>query len=1055
MHVCGCVVVCVCVCVCVYMHACVCFLFCFVNFLGMCVHVCVGVLCLCACMCMCMCVHVCMCRSMCSVYRCVQTPIYNIYVLLLHLTFSRACAKENLEVVEFLLSHSDSEPLRNLAGGGSLIHITCEKGNHAILQALLSHSPKMVLQRNVENNKTILHTVCSRGDLKMVETILHHVSLLTQNEEIRSKDDIDLPLNMKDNLGRTPFFIACYYGHVDIVRHFIKLKEELGAHLQLDVNATLYETSRTPLHAAVCTNSVEIVTLLLSLEDTKVDTMARPSSKTQKKLLSTIERKRHGRVLEHNSISNHSPTYIDGSAPSHTDVRMTPVSNFGSLTTGASDSDSSSVISSPRPLSPLPSTRTSSKKSVATTIIYRPARMLKFKSEDVVDGPVSKHRTTTDVSGILQGQKTILGIFEVSGGDLVLGIKGQVPGTSFHRIFMSPLAEACALGHDKMVALLLRYGAGDSDGMAYRIAHLTHNFNLMQQILAHNCTVKKKGESDKPELRLPWNEHKLPEVRGDWFTDKAFYHIPSDENTNDEVAVCAEEASKNCSRIEPQKLRRVTLKDVYLRVINLDSNSLQSLPLELFQLETIMELSFSGNMVTMLPVRGKEKEREEQDGGEGGGVGMCGWKCDQLQLLNLSHNCLIKLPPCLWQLQKLKKFCASYNSIVFFDEDSPKGKLSESLTSIDLSFNGISSTLPPFLFQFPALRKAEFNCNKLTSLPDTVWLCRSLQELTLNDNRLETLLSCDDREEQSVAGERNDGVSTIFQESAVVLTGVVEVKQHPGRLFGKQHSVYRSIKASGGTELSWVNYSAVNTESYNYSALTKLNVAKNRLEKFPEALPCLAPNLTELLISQNEIPLIDIQFVPQSLKKLVARNCKIKLIGNVIDQEVFRQVVKRCHCRNSDFHGKPCPHRTHPRLDHLNVLDLSGNRIRHFQLLHHPPYECPGTDPGEQNQEKKFQHEISSLDLLYPSLENLSLSDNDLQGLFNPNVGHQTHLKSVKLHNNPNLEKIPLEFSYLKKSKDFSELTIYGLPNLISPPIEYADAGLNHLLAYMRSCLKE
>ena len=962
---------------------------------------------------------------------------------------SRACAKDNLEVVQFLLSRSESQPLHNLASIESPIHVACQKGNHKIARALLNHSPKLMLISQAEN-KTILHAACSQGDLKLVEIILEQVRSLAQNETGRSKDDITLPPDMKDNLGRTPFFIACYYGHIEIVRQFVQLKEELGKSITLNVNASLYQTSRTPLHAAVCKNSFDIVHLLLTLEDTERSVKARPSSKTQKRLINTIMKRRHGRAMELGNPpdGHHIPTHN-----SYTDFRLTPVSNFGTgVSINSPDSDCSSGMSSVQgAASPPPASQPSVTRFTAQPSHKVPmAKTMSDAGKDDVDSDESaispKHRTATDVSGLSPSDRTMLGIFETDHGELIIEMKGKTPGKSFNQVFMSPLAEACALSHDKIAALLLAFGVGDEEGLACRIAHLALNYNLMQRILGHSCVVSKEkaDPSDspaKPGLRLIWSGKRLPELKGEWFTEKATYFISTNEQDSEETDN-GEQMTKSTGRVEPQLLKEVSLSEIHVRVIHLSSNNLRSLPLEIFLLESLTELSVSANRLVQLPVRGEEDE-------------LCGWKCKELQLLNLGNNRLTLLPSCIWELPNLKKICASHNSISFADERSiPKGELSKTLSSIDLSSNKLHPTLPSFLFNFPSLKKAYFHENKLVTLPESMWDCPTLQELMLSDNSLVSLPWCDPEAECATSG-GTFGEHAIFQQSEVVLTGVVEVKPHVGNHFKNQKSVYRSIKPTGLTELSWVNYSAVNTETYDYSALTKLDISNNNLKSFPEALPCLAPNLTELCISQNEIPLIDLQFIPQSMKKLVSRSCKMKRIGNVIDREVFKQVVKRCRCQIPDFQGKPCQHRNHPRLDHLAFLDLSNNEVQHFQLLHHPPYESLGADPGNHPQEKEFQHNISSLDLLYPALENLNLSKNDLCGLFNPNIGHQTHLKSIKLDNNPRLERIPFQFSYLKKSKDFTELSMHGLPNLVDPPGEYAGAGLSHLLTYMRSCLKE
>lgn len=101
------------------------------------------------------------------------------------------------------------------------------------------------------------------------------------------------------------------------------------------------------------------------------------------------------------------------------------------------------------------------------------------------------------------------------------------------------------------------------------------------------------------------------------------------------------------------------------------------------------------------------------------------------------------------------------------------------------------------------------------------------------------------------------------------------------------------------------------------------------------------------------------------------------------------------------------------------------------------------------------RHGVASLDLLYPLLEGLDLGKNKLEGMFNPNIGYQSHLKSINLSKNHYLEKLPMEFAHLKNSRLFTELSRNDCPNLVEPPKEYQNVSLTHLLAYMRSRLKE
>lgn len=159
------------------------------------------------------------------------------------------------------------------------------------------------------------------------------------------------------------------------------------------------------------------------------------------------------------------------------------------------------------------------------------------------------------------------------------------------------------------------------------------------------------------------------------------------------------------------------------------------------------------------------------------------------------------------------------------------------------------------------------------------------------------------------------------------------------------------------------------------------------------------------------------------------------------------------NCRHGQSVGLACQHRSHNYLPHLATIDLSSNRLAYMQLTRQQPVDGY-VDFGVL--EKEYDHKIApALDLLYPSLEGLNLSGNVLKGKFNPNIGHQTHLKWVRLSSNEPLEKIPMEFAYLKNIKQLTELRMENLPRLVEPPAEYQQTGLNQLLTYMRSRLKE
>lgn len=175
------------------------------------------------------------------------------------------------------------------------------------------------------------------------------------------------------------------------------------------------------------------------------------------------------------------------------------------------------------------------------------------------------------------------------------------------------------------------------------------------------------------------------------------------------------------------------------------------------------------------------------------------------------------------------------------------------------------------------------------------------------------------------------------------------------------------------------------------------------LSVFPTGLACVAPNLTELNISNNPLEELNVRHLPPLLKTLTASNCKI--------WKVHDESQPTGTCRLMD--GLECQHHLHTNLQYLETIDLSSNQLTNAQLL------CNET-PFEPFSSKIFP----PLDLLYPSLEGLNLTGNNLSGEFNPNIGHQMRLKWIRLDGNQLLERIPMEMAHLRKSNQLVELSM-------------------------------
>ena len=581
-----------------------------------------------------------------------------------------------------------------------------------------------------------------------------------------------------------------------------------------------------------------------------------------------------------------------------------------------------------------------------------------------------------------------------------------------------------------------------------RLAHLARRPDLIRLILAYHTVLKDNiGEhvEDSIEtmnnLELHWSYMKLPICEGEWLCKGAEYYPmfkDRDRDYTDTGFVSNADDSSNKLRSSPL----FTVHSEAIRVVQLDNNQLKSVPIELFQLKNVQKINISYNKITSLPssVNLPSTGRSNIDS----------WTCPQLMELNISKNELTHLPTCLWELPSLKRFICSRNKLSSLLEGDELTVLSLDLEIIDLSHNSLTDMVPQFIFEFPSLRILNLSNNKIRELPETLWSCETLQDLNLSDNQLESLPMCEPEliYRSSFHAQKPHQPVSVLQADKV-LVGRVAVKapsfDRNASLFRRAPSTIRAISTTQEHTGSSV------MDTCDYSSLQKLNLTNNKISMFPEALPCFAPNLIELDISRNPLYEIDVQFIPASLKKLTAKACEIIRIGNVMTKKLQSQIVR--NCRHGESAGSACQHRSHNHLVSLTTIDLSHNKIPYMQLIRQNPSANEFENFGKW--ENTYDHKIApGLDLLYPSLEGLNLTGNCLVGKFNPNIGHQSHLKWIRLSKNKDLTAIPMEFAYLKNTKQLTELGMDDLPNLVEPPVEYQQVSLNHLLTYMRSKLK-
>ena len=965
---------------------------------------------------------------------------------------NRAIDKQQVSIVDFLLKQSLHQPLSNLGNGDTPLIAACRHGNVELADLLLRHSPQLVFVYDEQNRLSPLHVSCSRGDKGMVQQILDAVQRLY--EEHGYKQD----LNQTDKIGRTPLFNACYHGRLEVVKELLEFRRKYPD--KIDLNAET-ETRRTPLHAAIAAPKFakDLVELLLCECELNINVEGKPSSRAQKFLQKVIERKRPITTALSPQNSKRSLEEECEDRIMSPPLSDTPISVSSYISddldaeigiTKPFDTESTVIPLIPRVTSPRSNTSPHSNIPPRSTTSPRSVHNHPF-IQSLLIHPISP---TTVAIGVYQSPKGLLEVLEKKPQD-------SIP---FSDILVTPLAEACVFRNKEIIEMLINHGAMDKNGLACQILDLVQRPNFIHLILSKQCQLKHDTFDndqyselcDTPSLslyQLHWNEKHLREIDGKWLTlTSPFYSF--------DLGPMFEMGSLMCQPITFTRVDYTSIVSVFLQ-----KNNLKTVPLELFNLPNVQTINISYNELQYLPDKSDIDFRNlSSEGSETTDDGL--WKCHELLFLSLSHNKLTSLPTCLWLLPSLQKLNADDNNLksLINSKDPSVSKdigLCPSLTEINLSYNKLEG-LHDFLFCLPNVIKLNLSHNLLISLPSTTWQCESIQELDVSSNQLSVLPRCEGDEFR----EANFTIRSVAPDVFMMASPLDDTRAILQGDLDRQFSLYshnsthkRTTKMREKFRIRRVDdkleqelpEASVDIEACDYSTLMRLNLSKNDFQVFPQGLPCLAPNLMELDISNNHIQSIDIHFIPHSLRKLIAKQGRLKHFGNTLTDDQLKNIRRRCY---HDSTTNVCMHRSHSSLQYLQTAQLSGNCFKRFQLI---KCSLKQTTQDPTMDEIVFRQKCSVLDLLYPSLKGLDLTQNCLEGTFNPNIGHQSQLQWIRLSKNPQLEKLPLQFALLKNSRRLTEIRIDNLPNLIEPPPEYHSAKIEagQLLTYMRSKLKE
>eukprot|EP01080_Neovahlkampfia_damariscottae_P003754 gene3754-6642_t len=109
------------------------------------------------------------------------------------------------------------------------------------------------------------------------------------------------------------------------------------------------------------------------------------------------------------------------------------------------------------------------------------------------------------------------------------------------------------------------------------------------------------------------------------------------------------------------------------------------------------------------------------------------WVCYTLvnvKIMNLSHNCLSKLPDEFKELKSIEELNLSFNQF----EEFPQTILSLKLTKLDISFN-LLECIPSNINSLKELNEIDISHNMLTKLPDEIQDLQNLKIAHIHENR--------------------------------------------------------------------------------------------------------------------------------------------------------------------------------------------------------------------------------------------------------------------------------------------------------------------------------
>ena len=487
---------------------------------------------------------------------------------------------------------------------------------------------------------------------------------------------------------------------------------------------------------------------------------------------------------------------------------------------------------------------------------------------------------------------------------------------------ITALVQASLMGRVDVVRFLLQHGATDA-----RLKALTRTLRKQENkedydavvgvLLCYNGGIhqlsadvrsrsKPAENSAQPAstvmLDVSWNSKFLPYIRREWL------QLPTTE------------------------LPRPKDQTVAVTQLDISSNILTEVPLEIFQLPHLTQLEMGKNQLKALPTL------LHRTGG--------GWTCQKLSQLEINSNEFTSLPACLFALPELKELNANNNKIrevpaaIWTAPKLQKVYLNRNRLEVFPFPEETSPCGSPASPTYLSFEKVEQN----TSLPDSGYA-------EFSPGRMEPADDVTRPRRRSLVLPFSTPSSSLTSRSRGATTGA-------GRKGGQAQTQFMSRRFESfiSNSLEEEEFEDLDTpdltEGKESSPLEVLDLSHNALSSVPAGLSCLAPKLQKLNVSYNNIKSLgsindyplDIEMLDATQNELHTAIAPITSEGRNYQPCARRQLggaqtmsgsLSASSIESSlfTFSYKPCAHRAHRNLRRLATLKLSNNQLVDLQLF--------------------------------------------------------------------------------------------------------------------------